>query len=650
VAQSASDAIISADCAGTVVYCNESAERMFGYPAGSMAGMPLTSLMAPSLRQAHQQSLGRFVSTGQSRIIGKTTEVVGRRRDGAEFPVELSLATWKTKEGVFFTGILRDVTNRKKAEEALRQTKEAADAASVAKSQFVANISHELRTPMNAVLGMLELALGEEPGPAVRDYLQTAKESADALLVLLNDILDFSRIEAGKLSLHVVPFRLRAMLDETMKALAVQAHEKGLELTCDVPGDVPDSVCGDPSRLRQVLVNLIGNGIKFTREGEVSVSLRVLSQTLEEAELVLAVADTGIGISADDQRRVFEPFTQADSSRTRPYGGTGLGLAISTSLIGMMGGRLWVESRPGEGSTFSFTVRLRSSPDTGFAPPAPPPRIEHLRGLRVLVVDDNATSRRILSTMLAAWSMQPEAAGDARTALTMLQEAAEEAARPFSLVVLDEIMPGEDGLTLAEWIRQDPRLAGAALLTLSSAGRFTGTQRREQLGIAAHLEKPVSQSELLRAIGRALGFSVRLDAGSREAKKDAPPATAQRSLRVLLVEDTLANQKLVSRILGKRGHLVEVAEDGGKAVQLVEQEDFDLVLMDVQLPVLDGFEATAAIRAIPEPRKSRVPIVALTAHAMKGDQDRCLEAGMDAYISKPIDSRELIAIVEGFDS
>lgn len=541
---------------------------------------------------------------------------------------------------------IEDVTEARRVARELKQAKAEAEEASLAKGQFLANTSHELRTPMSGILGMLELALGEETSPLVQDYLRTAKDSADVLLVLLNDILDFSRIEAGMLSLDVAPFRLRSMLDETMKAVAIRAHEKALELTCEVAQTVPDSLCGDPIRLRQVLLNLVGNGIKFTHEGEVSVSVKALSQTEEETELLFTVADTGIGISQEDQSRIFDRFSQADSATTRRYGGTGLGLAISANLVRMMGGILCVDSQPGQGSTFSFTVRLPACAETETKLPALPRLLEQVRGLHVLVVDDNATNRRILATMLATWSIEPEAVADAHTALKKLQQAAEEG-RPYPLIVLDMMMPGEDGFTLAQWIREDSRLTGTALLMLSSAGRYTDTKRRAELGIAAYLEKPVSQLALLGAIGRVMGVVLEVGGatGGQEAR-DGMATKAQRSLRILLAEDTPANQKLVSRILNKRGHTVEVVDNGRRAVELVQQEDFDVVLMDVQMPVMDGFQATKAIRAIQDPGKSRLPILAMTAHAMKGDQDRCLEAGMDAYVSKPINNRELVRVLE----
>lgn len=540
---------------------------------------------------------------------------------------------------------IEDVTEARRIARELEQAKLQAEDANRAKGYFLANTSHELRTPMSGILGMLELAMVEDLPPLVREYLQTAKGSADVLLTLLNDILDLSRIEAGKLSLEAAPFHLRALLDETLKPLAFRAHEKGLELTSDIPETVPDFVCGDSVRLRQVLVNLIGNGIKFTAQGQISLGVKALARTDATVELQFLVADTGIGIPRDAQPRVFERFVQADAGAARKYGGAGLGLTISKSLVDMMGGSIRVQSEPGQGSTFVFTVPLSLCPDNQPAAPALGRLLERVRGLPVLVVDDNATNRRVLAAMLGSWSMHTVAAGDARTALTTLQEAAE-AGSPFALAIVDMMMPDEDGLTLAQRIHDDPRLAGTVLLMLSSAGHPAETERRKAPGIAAYLEKPVSQLDLLRAIGRVMGVSVGAEPAAKAPLTPGSLERPQRSLRVLVAEDTPANQKLMVQLLGKRGHTVDVADNGAKAVEMVRQGDYDLILMDVLMPLMDGLEATAHIRAMPDPKKARLPIIALTAGAMKGDQERCLEAGMDGYIAKPIDSRELLRLVE----
>jgi PAS domain S-box-containing protein len=522
--------------------------------------------------------------------------------------------------------ITHDMTEHRAAE----RSREEADRR---KDEFLANISHELRTPMNAILGMTELALEEAVSPTVRDYLQTVKGSADVLLALLNEILDYSRIQSGKLMVETVPFGLRATLETTLKTLAIPAHEKGLELVCDVPCRVPDLLVGDPLRLRQVLMNLLGNAIKFTHHGEVCLHARALVETPDAVQLEFAVADTGIGISDDDLEKIFTPFTQVDASTTRRYGGTGLGLSIASSLAGMMNGDLRVESRVGQGSTFYFTVPFgrQPGPDPGGSSTA----AERLQGTRVLVVEPNASNRRVLEEMLRDWGLQPQAVADPDAAIAALPAAAG-TGRPPGLAIVDGRLPWAERLAAAG----NPEASLASIILLSSAER----QRAHSPAYPARalfLEKPVMGWELLAAIGRATGKV-------REPRKEPPAAVAgpARPLRVLLAEDTPANQKVVATVLAKRGHQVDLASDGQRALELLGANDYDLVLMDVQMPVLDGFQATAAIRALSDRAKATVPIVALTAHAMKGDAERCLASGMDAYIAKPIDTRELTELVE----
>jgi PAS domain S-box-containing protein len=534
------------------------------------------------------------------------------------------------------------VIERRQAAEDLREAKEAAEQANRAKSEFLANISHELRTPMNAIMGMTELALDEELNERVRDYLQTAHESADVLLRLLNEILDFSRLESGRFVLESAPFSLRATMEETVKTLSLHASEKGLELALDLPDNTPDDLMGDALRLRQILMNLIGNAIKFTEQGEVIVRAAVESQTADEASLLISVSDTGIGITADDQERIFTPFTQADASTTRHYGGTGLGLAISSQLIGLMGGRLWVESALGEGSTFSFRVRfLRQKPKPSESERQA--RFDQLRDVPVLIVDDNASNRRILETILSNWSMKPDTASDGVSALVKI-EAAAQSGKQYGVIILDALMPEMDGFTLAERIKSEPQGSDTTILMLSSADRQTFARRCEQLDIAEYLEKPISHSDLLNSLCRVLGLMDEDAAG--QDPEHAPPGPSHRSLRVLLAEDVRANQKLIVSILSRRGHVVEIAQNGREAVDLAKRATFDVILMDVQMPIMDGFQATAILRSQEPHEADRMPIVAMTAHAMRGDRERCLAAGMDAYISKPIDSRRLIELIE----
>ncbi|HVV99954.1 MAG TPA: response regulator [Planctomycetaceae bacterium] len=534
------------------------------------------------------------------------------------------------------------VIERRRAAEDLREAKEAAEQANRAKSEFLANISHELRTPMNAIMGMTELALDEELDTRVRDYLQTAHESADVLLRLLNEILDFSRLESGRFVLESAPFSLRATMEETVKTLSLHASEKGLELALDLPDNTPDDLIGDALRLRQILMNLIGNSIKFTEQGEVIVRAVVESQTADEASLLISVSDTGIGISPADQERIFTPFTQADASTTRHYGGTGLGLAISSQLIGLMGGRLWVESALGQGSTFSFRVRfLRQKPKPTESERQA--RFEQLRDVPVLIVDDNASNRRILETILSNWSMRPETASDGASALEKIEEAAQ-SGKQYDVIILDALMPEMDGFTLAERIKSEPQGSATTILMLSSADRQTFARRCEQLDIAEYLEKPISHSELLNSLCRVLGLTHEEPADENGGR--SAPSPSHRALHVLLAEDVPANQKLIVSILTRRGHVVEIAQNGREAVELAKRTAFDVILMDVQMPIMDGFQATSILRSLSPSEAAHVPIVAMTAHAMRGDRERCLAAGMDAYISKPVDSRRLVELIE----
>jgi PAS domain S-box-containing protein len=637
IIESAPDGLLVCDQQGTIVLANPNIESMFGYESGELLGQPVESLVPLDKRDRHPALRQSFTTNQKSRQMGGAgTDLRGVRKDGTEFPIEVGLAQLPAlgNRGACVCASVRDVTERKQVELEVVHAKETAEEATRAKSEFLANMSHEIRTPMNAIIGMSHLALQTELDRKQRNYIEKVHRSGENLLGIINDILDFSKIEAGKLSMEHIDFHLEDVLDNLANLIGLKAADKGIELLFDVPADLPTALIGDPLRLGQVLINLSNNAVKFTDKGEIVVGAEVVSQTPEEANLHFWVRDSGIGMTPEQCGRMFQSFSQADSSTTRKYGGTGLGLAISKKLVEMMHGRIWVESEAGKGSTFHFEahlgVQLHPAARRVFSK-------DELLGLRVLVVDDNASAREILSAMARNLGLEVDVAWDGNQALDMVR-AAEKKARSYDLVLLDWKMPVMDGVETVQRLEQEHRSRVPALVLVTSYGREEAMVNAEERGVRLKsvLSKPVTTAALLEAIGEALGKGVVLEKQRSDGSQSYKRAIeALHGARILLVEDNEINQELAMELLHQAGMEIIVANHGREALDVLARDNrFDGVLMDCQMPVMDGYEATRVIRK--NPAWANIPVIAMTANAMAGDKEKVAEVGMVDHIAKPL--------------
>ncbi|OGT90406.1 MAG: hypothetical protein A2286_10725 [Gammaproteobacteria bacterium RIFOXYA12_FULL_61_12] len=632
------DGLLILDAKGTIVSANPAIQRILGHEQQSLAGSDVDSLIPEPLRGQAEQSLKSLFKRGGNGgdRQGQARHLRLLHRDGSEIDVAVTLGEIDLDDGRQYSAVIRDVTQEKIAEQALIDAREAAETANRSKSQFVANMSHEIRTPMNAIIGLSYLALRTDLTPKQRGYIDKVHRSAESLLGILNDILDFSKIEAGKLDLEIRNFRLEEVFDNLTNLVGLRAEEKGLELLFDVAADVPTALLGDPLRLGQILINLGNNAVKFTDKGEIIVAVRLLESQGDRARLHFSVSDSGIGMTGEQQARLFHSFSQVDASSTRRFGGTGLGLAISKSITQMMGGEIWVESTPGEGSIFHFTIELGWRQEEEVQWPSQP----DMGSLRVLIVDDNASAREILGRMAADSGFDIATARNGSEALKQLEYAAV-AGRKFDLVLMDWQMPEMDGVSCVSQIRQ--RLSSPPLVIMVTAfGRDNVLReaRTNHLNIDNILTKPVTASNLLDSISVSLGRG--LVKGGREGKRDKHYREATQRLRgarLLLVEDNEFNQELAIELLSANGISVAVATQGQEALDMLAEEPFDGVLMDCQMPVMDGYTATREIRKIE--RLAQLPVIAMTANAMVSDVQKALECGMNGHIAKPLNVREM---------
>jgi two-component system sensor histidine kinase/response regulator len=653
--ESSNDAIVGKDLNGIVTAWNTGAQRLFGYTSREAVGRS-SSFLLPEGREHEEATILHRLHRGE-----RIEHFESQRRAKGDRLIDVSLTISPIKDStgrlIGISKIARDITEKKEAEAAIRMlnadlearvesrtreletAKEIAEAAARAKGEFLANVSHEIRTPLNAVVGLTNLTLDTSLNSIQKENLEIIRSAADSLLVLIEDLLDFSRIEAGRVRLDPDPFALRDQLGDTLSLLAPRADAKGIEVAMHISPDVPDGLVGDAARLRQILVNLVGNAIKFTSTGVVLLEVALRTRAGNEVELQFRVIDSGIGIPEDKREVIFSPFVQADGSTTRQYGGTGLGLTISSELIQLMGGRIWVDSEVGVGSTFSFTARFALDSETRDHEPHSELA---LRGLRVLVVDDIEVNLRIADSMLTKWGMEVSLASNATDAISALQNAGK-AGTAFTIVILDAQMPDVDGFELAQRIRKLPESSGVLIMMLSSTDRASMVKRCSDLGIGTYLHKPIQEKQLRNAILGALGAATEVE---RTPETHAPAPAKMRPLRVLLAEDNPHNQRVVDLMLKRDGHSMSIVKNGREAVETWARTPFDIVLMDVQMPEVDGYQATASIRAAELETGRHVPIIALTAFAREEDRNRCILAGMDHYLSKPVDADQLRAAID----
>lgn len=650
--ESSQDAILGRDLDGKIISWNEGAERIYGYKAEEALHQTVQEIILPPDRRVEEAEIGKAIQEGKELT---QFEVKRRRKNGEVIDISLSISPVfnADSELVGTSSVERDITESRKSQDAILRAMTAAEhaedianKANKSRADFLANVSHELRTPMNAILGMLNLAMEEKLESTVSDYLTVAKTSADSLLELVNELLDFAKIESGNFDISHEEFSLREIVDTAAKALAPRASEKGLEILCEVDTNVPACVVGDCRRIHQVLTNLLSNATKFTEKGEIVVEVHLVRQLLSESRLRFSVLDTGIGIAKEDQENILLPFQQADMSSTRQQHGTGLGLSICRELVSLMGGKLQLESQIGSGSRFWFELSLPISDGTTPADQLP---ADLVRDLKVLIVDDNPTNLRILEKTFVSWSMQPVVTGDAEQALRVINEL-DTKGHEVAIILVDCLMPRVDGFEFAKQLTDQKGDDCPPIVMMQSASDLAlYSDRKSTAPVTQYLTKPISQSELLNTVVNVLDlYSHDAHQANWKSIMGSDPAKQMRPLRILLVEDLPANQKVAKTILEKRGHAVTTAHNGRNAIEQLSNsgETFDVILMDVQMPVMDGLQATTAIRGMEDEFVANVPIIAMTAHAMQGDRESCLAAGMDAYLSKPLDAKQLVDLTE----